>query len=109
MVNSVAYSHDGTRLASGSADGTAKVWDATNGELLLTISTHPIGVGHVLFSLDDRRLITSNWDNTVRIHTLDLDELIELAHERLTRGLTEEECRQFLHVETCPESALLKK
>lgn len=32
------------------------------------------------------------------------DELTELAHTRLTRTLTGEECRQYLHVETCPES-----
>jgi len=34
---------------------------------------------------------------------LDVDNLIELAESRLKRGLTDEECRQFLHLESCPE------
>ena len=28
---------------------------------------------------------------------------IALARSRLTRGLTDEECQQYLHVDTCPE------
>ena len=26
-INSVTFSHDGTKIVSGSADGTIKVWD----------------------------------------------------------------------------------
>lgn len=33
---------------------------------------------------------------------LDLEDLMCLARERLTRSLTEEECRQYLHVDGCP-------
>ena len=29
-------------------------------------------------------------------------QLIALAHERVTRELTDEECRTYLHVERCP-------
>ena len=102
-VNSVAFSRDGKRLASASADGTVRVWDPGTGEELLAISTHPIGVGRVAFSQDGTRLITANWDNTVRVYLLSIEELISLARSRLTRGLTDEECRQYLHVEVCPE------
>src|SRR5690242_5164705 len=35
-VYSVAWSPDGTRLASASADHTAQVWDATTGKTLVT-------------------------------------------------------------------------
>jgi WD40 repeat protein len=123
-VNSVAFSPDGTRLASASADGTARVWDPGTGAELLSISTHPIGVGRVAFSHEcvsppeggpeslaphasaggcGTRLITANSDNTVRIYLLQIDELTALARSRLTRGLTDEECQQYLHVERCPE------
>ena len=37
-VRGVAFSPDGTRLATASLDGTAKVWDATSGQELLTLS-----------------------------------------------------------------------
>lgn len=102
-VNSEAYSRDGAKLASASADGTTVVWDAESGERLLTLDMSPIGVGQVAFSHDGRYLITANWDNTIRLHILDLDELISLAGQRLRRGFTDKECQQFLHMETCPD------
>ena len=39
-VLSVSWSPDGTRLATGSWDGTAKVWDAAGGRELLTLRGH---------------------------------------------------------------------
>jgi hypothetical protein len=38
----------------------------------------------------------------VRVWALDLDDLIGIAEGELTRDLTEEECRQYLH-EPCPQ------
>ena len=40
QVLSVSWSPDGTRLATGSEDGTAKVWDAAGGRELLTLKGH---------------------------------------------------------------------
>jgi hypothetical protein len=37
-----------------------------------------------------------------RIYTLQLEDLIRLARSRLTRSLTVEECRKYLHMEECP-------
>ena len=37
-VCSVAFSPDGQRILVGSADGTAKVWDVTTGQELLSVS-----------------------------------------------------------------------
>ncbi len=42
IVNAVAWSPDGTRIVSGSADGTAKVWDAVTGGIYATSPTTPI-------------------------------------------------------------------
>jgi hypothetical protein len=39
-----------------------------------------------------------------RIWALDIDDLLGIATERLTRSLTDEQCRQFLHVENCSSS-----
>jgi len=40
-VRSVAWSRDGTRLVSGSEDGTVKVWDPAAGRLLATLAVLP--------------------------------------------------------------------
>ena len=41
-VRSVAWSPDGKRLATGSADRTAKVWEAATGQELLTLRGHRV-------------------------------------------------------------------
>ena len=33
---------------------------------------------------------------TVSVHTVDLDEVIGIAQDRLTRTMTEEECQRYL-------------
>merc|ERR1711998_754733 len=41
-VNSVCYSPDGKTLASGSYDGTVRIWDVMSGECVSTESTLPV-------------------------------------------------------------------
>jgi hypothetical protein len=38
----------------------------------------------------------------VRVHASSIEELMELARTRITRSLTTDECRTYLHVEKCP-------
>src|SRR6266545_2807098 len=45
---------------------------------------------------------TASGDGTVALHLLPIDELRRLARERVTRGFTDDECRQYLHVANCP-------
>src|SRR5262249_27349382 len=67
-VNSVAFSPDGKRLASASADRTVKVWDAASGQELLTLRGHTSEVISAAFSPDGKRLASASMDNgTVKL------------------------------------------
>jgi WD40 repeat protein/serine/threonine protein kinase len=65
-VTSVAYSPDGQWLASGSVDGTVKVWDLLAGRELRTLN-HTGRVTSVHFSPDGKRLASGSTDRTARI------------------------------------------
>jgi WD40 repeat protein len=58
-------------------------------------------VTSVAFSPDGKRLAASSADRTVRIYALPLDDIIAIAKSRVTRALTTDECRKYLHVEKC--------
>jgi WD40 repeat protein len=64
---SVAFSHDGTRLASGSNDGTVRLWDVRTGKATFTLQGHTDAVWSVAFSPDGSRLDSASWDKTIRI------------------------------------------
>jgi WD40 repeat protein/class 3 adenylate cyclase len=101
-VLGVRVSPDGALVATASIDGTAKLWDARTGREVLTLFGHDRIVHSVAFSPDGRLLATASGDGTVALHLLPIGELRELARQRVTRGLTDEECRQYLHAGTCP-------
>lgn len=66
-VWSVAFSPDGTRLATASQDKTAKVWDAATGTEILTLAGHGESVSSVAFSPDGTRLATGSQDKTAKV------------------------------------------
>ncbi|KAE9403383.1 WD40 repeat-like protein [Gymnopus androsaceus JB14] len=67
-VYSVAFSHDGTRIVSGSSDKTVRIWDATTGaQMGDPLQGHDHYVNSVAFSHDGTRIVSGSSDKTVRI------------------------------------------
>ena len=66
-VNSVAFSPDGSIIASGSEDTTIRLWDANTGSELHTLTGHTLGVNSVVFSPDSNTLVSGSEDATVRL------------------------------------------
>ena len=83
-VNAVAFSLDGTRLASASKDGTVKIWDLGNGREVVTYlghldqpddptrggstgGTNVLGAADVAFHPKDANIIVSACGNQVHV------------------------------------------
>ena len=67
LVTSLAFSPDGGKLASGSRDGTARIWDVIGGRCERVIQGHTDIVSGVAFSPDGHRLATASHDSTGRV------------------------------------------
>src|SRR6478736_486853 len=66
-VNDVAYSPDGRRIATGSADKTVRIWDADTGQPIgAPLRGHDEAVLRVAFSPDGHRIASGGIDNTLR-------------------------------------------
>ncbi len=66
-VVGVAWSPDGTRIASGSYDYTVQVWDAANGDHVYTYRGHSKRVTCVAWSPDGTRIASGSDDHTVQV------------------------------------------
>jgi WD40 repeat protein/energy-coupling factor transporter ATP-binding protein EcfA2 len=86
-VRGVAFSRDGSRLATASADGTARVWDAASGTELNALR-HEGEVWGVAFSPDGTRLASASSDRTARMWELASGaQLYVLGHQDAVRGV----------------------
>src|SRR5205085_1096255 len=66
-VMSVAYSPDGTKLVSGSQDGTARVWDTATGQLAHELAGHSLMIQGVAWSPDGKWLASIAGDRSLRL------------------------------------------
>jgi WD40 repeat protein len=101
-VNSAAFSPDGKRIASASDDTTVKLWDVESGRELITLAAHNDFVFDVVWAPDGNTLFSAGADEIIQVYAMDIDLLMSVARGRVTRNLSAEECRKYLHVEDVP-------
>jgi WD40 repeat protein/serine/threonine protein kinase len=101
VVWDVVFSPDDAAVATISFDGAARLWEVTTGVERMTLP----GVGNngreIAFSPDGVYLAVTTGSGLVRLYVLPIDDLLVLAQSRVTRSLSDAECRQYLHLEQC--------
>jgi WD40 repeat protein/serine/threonine protein kinase len=66
-ILAAVYNREGDRFATASADGTARIWSATNGAPLTPSLRHKTGVTQAEFSPDGQYLITVSAEKYARL------------------------------------------
>src|SRR5262249_20891809 len=66
-VMSIAFSPEGSTLASGSSDTTVRLWDVATGRALRAFAGHTSGVMSIAFSPEGSILASGSDDTTVRL------------------------------------------
>ena len=102
-VNSVAFSKDGSRLATGSGDQTVRLWRLGQEETQapVVLRDHSSWVESVSFGMDGKTLITGSADRTVRIWRIDPSELAKEICDAVKVSLSPEEWIRYAgdHIE----------
>ncbi|MCI0538948.1 MAG: serine/threonine protein kinase [Verrucomicrobiales bacterium] len=66
-IIAAAYSPDGRRIVTGSADKTARVWDEATGKELLSLSGHTASIRAAAFSSNGQQIVTGSSDGKVKV------------------------------------------
>ncbi len=66
-IRAVAFSPDGSKLATAGRDHTVKIWDLANGHETLTYAGHDDDVRFVVFSPDGKSIASAGADSAIKI------------------------------------------
>jgi WD40 repeat protein len=101
---SIAFSPDGKQIATvNTLDGNVRLWDADTGTAQMTLYKYTSWpISFIAYRPDGLILATQGAGGLIRFIPTRTEDIVELAHSRLTRWFTLEECRRYLHLDACP-------
>jgi uncharacterized caspase-like protein len=87
---SATFSRDGNKIVAGISDNTVKVWDASNGKVLHSLTGHSDDVQTVAVTPDGRFIVSGAEDKTLKVWEIDSGRLVRTisAHDDKVRSVT---------------------
>jgi WD40 repeat protein len=97
----VLFTPDGQQFITVGIRGI-HLWDVTTGAQVKTITSN---LNFAAALAEDGRYLYASAaiSGVIQLFTLDVEDTIAVAKERLTRELTDVECKEYLHVDVCPQ------
>jgi WD40 repeat protein len=98
----LAHVTEDRRVITAGFDGFYRFWDLDSGSLLFEMEVDDVrfAPAHDL-SPDETFFYYEDGNGVVRRMPTDLDEMIELSVGSVTRTLSDDECRRYLHTDGC--------
>lgn len=76
-IIAVAFSPDGTTIATGSSDNSIRLWDSNTGEHIKTLEGHTDALHSVAFSPDGKTLISGDQARSLLVWDLDSGKVLK--------------------------------
>jgi WD40 repeat protein len=89
-INSVAWSPNGSQIASGSSDGNVQIWNAETLQLIRTINADNLSIAAVAWSPDSNRIVSGSNDGHTVIWNVTSGEKIRTLGEETDEVGSEE-------------------